>query len=333
MRRRWLGVLLFLVTIAAVLLGWGLHPQRFLPLAREVEYSSPFRVSSDMPLVLPRSNSDRLIADVEQLAFVRHEAADRARARSYIMQQLQSAGWQVQEQPFGEGGVNLVAERPGNGSTAGVILLGAHYDTVEDSPGADDNATAVATLLETARLFQQKQTPRSLRLVFFDLEEAGLLGSEAYVQQLQSEPTFDGAVILDMLGYACQTPGCQTFPSVLPIAPPTDRGNFLGVIGDQGHPALTQSFTDANRPNLPQVLTLSVPTMGRFTPDLVRSDHAPFWRSGRGAVLVTDTANFRNPHYHQPSDTPETIDRDFFLGSAQTVINAIAILLQGAIGN
>jgi hypothetical protein len=332
MRRRWLGVLLFLVTIAAILLGWGMHQQRLFPLAREVNYSQPLRVFSDKPIVFPRSNPDRLIADLNELSFVRFEADDRARARRYIVQQLESAGWQVQEQFFREGGVNLIAERPGANSTAGVILLGAHYDTVAASPGADDNATAVATVLEVARLFQKEQTPRALRLVLFDQEEVGLLGSEAYVQQL-SEPNFHGAVILDMLGYACDTPGCQTFPSVLPIAPHTDRGNFIGVIGDQGHPALTSSFNDANQPELPQVLTLSVPTMGRFTPDLVRSDHAPFWRSGLGAVLVTDTANFRNPHYHQPTDTPQTIDRDFFLGSAQTVMNALAILLQGATGN
>lgn len=332
MRRRWIGVLLFLVTIAAVFVGWGMHQQQLSPLAKEVEYSLPFRVSSDTPIVFPRTVPDRLIADLDALTYIRHGEADRARARSYIVQQLRSAGWQVQEQPFGNGGINLVAERPGTDSRAGVVLLGGHYDTVEDSPGADDNATAVATLLEAARLFQQEPTPRTLRLVFFDLEEAGLLGSEFYVQQLQNEPNFHGAVILDMLGYSCDTPGCQTFPSVLPVAPPTDRGNFLGVIGDQGHPGLTESFTDANQPELPQVITLSVPTMGRFTPDLVRSDHAPFWRSGRGAVLVTDTANFRNPHYHKPTDTLETIDRDFFLGSAQTVINALAILLQGAVG-
>lgn len=332
MRRRWLGILLFLITIAAILLGWAMHPQRLKPQAREVDYLQPLRVFSDTPIVFPRSNPDRLMADLNNLAYVRYAAEERDRARRYIVRELESAGWQVQEQPFGEGGVNLLAERPGTDPTAGVILLGGHYDTVHDSPGVDDNATAVATLLEAARLFHKEQTPRTLRLVLFDLEEAGLLGSEAYVQQLQSDSTFHGAVILDMLGYACDTPGCQTYPPVLPVAPPTDRGNFLGVIGDQGHPALTESFADANQPNLPQVVTLAVPTMGRFTPDLVRSDHAPFWRSGLGAVLVTDTANFRNPHYHQPTDTLETIDRDFFLGSAQTVINAIAILLQGATG-
>lgn len=333
MRRRWLGILLFLMTIAAVSLGWAMHQQRLTTQAREVDYLQPLQVFSDTPIVFPQSNPDRLTADLDRLTYVRYTADDRDRARRYIVRELESAGWQVQQQPFGEGGINLLAERPGTDPSAGVVLLGGHYDTVHDSPGADDNATAVATILEAARLFQKEQTPRTLRLVLFDLEEAGLLGSEAYVQQLQPNSSFHGAVILDMLGYSCDTPGCQTYPTVLPITPPNDRGNFLGVIGDQGHPALTESFTDANQPNLPQVLTLSVPTMGRFTPDLVRSDHAPFWRSGFGAVLVTDTANFRNPHYHEPTDTLETIDRDFFLGSAQTVINAIAILLQGATGN
>lgn len=104
----------------------------------------------------------------------------------------------------------------------------------------------------------------------------------------------------------------------------------MAVIGNQGHPALINSFTQSTRPTLPQVLTLAIPTLGDFTPDLVRSDHAPFWKNGLGAVLVTDTANFRNPHYHQPTDTLETLDREFFLGSAQIIINAVTTLLQGS---
>jgi hypothetical protein len=121
---------------------------------------------------------------------------------------------------------------------------------------------------------------------------------------------------------------------LLPIQPPTDRGDFLAVLGDQGHASLLQYFMPPERenqsssPKLPPVLTLPIPTLGGLAPDLVRSDHAPFWNKGIGAVLVSDTANFRNPHYHQASDTLATIDPEFFVGSAQIVINAVAQMLQ-----
>ncbi|HEY9697924.1 MAG TPA: M20/M25/M40 family metallo-hydrolase [Trichocoleus sp.] len=328
MKRQWITLLLFLITLLGILLSWNWRHVQHFPQMIPASYPQPVEVFSDTPISFPPVNADRLLSDLKNLSFPRSAEADRQLARRYILEQLEAAGWKPQMQRF-ENGINIYADRPGTDPNGSVILLGAHYDSVESSPGADDNATAVATTLEAARLFQKEQTLRTLRVVFFDAEEKGLLGSIAYVEQLEEPAKLQGAVIMDMLGYRCNEPGCQTYPSVLPVKPPNDRGNFLAVIGDQGHPALTDSFTDANQPGLPQILSLSIPTFGGFTPDLVRSDHAPFWRAGIGAVLVTDTANFRNPHYHQPTDTIDTIDRSFFSGSAQTVINAIAILLQG----
>jgi Zn-dependent M28 family amino/carboxypeptidase len=168
---------------------------------------------------------------------------------------------------------------------------------------------------------------RDLTLVFFDSEESGLLGSQAFVDQIVQKETTQAAVILDMVGYACEQAGCQSYPSMLPIQPPTDRGNFLAVLGDQGNAWMLNSFVQL-QPNQPAVITLPLPTFGGLAPDLVRSDHAPFWKKGIGAVLVTDTANFRNPHYHQASDTVETINPAFFVGSAQIVVDAVAQLLQ-----
>jgi Zn-dependent M28 family amino/carboxypeptidase len=271
-----------------------------------------------------------LLDDLKVLSFPRFEESDRQRARDYITQTLKAAGWTPQLQSF-EGGTNILAEKAGTDPQAGTILLGGHYDTVAAAPGADDNATAVATLLETARLLAPLETPRSLQLAFFDLEELGLVGSHLFVEKLPQPERLKGAVILDMIGYTCKTAGCQSYPP-LPIQPPTDRGDFIAAIGDQGHPNLVESVVQvskrAGEPSPPQVLALSVPVVAGLAPDLVRSDHTPFWQKGIGAVLLTDTANFRNPNYHQPTDTPETIDRDFFFGSAQIVVNTVTALLQ-----
>ncbi|HEY9907095.1 MAG TPA: peptidase M28, partial [Thermosynechococcaceae cyanobacterium] len=103
---------------------------------------------------------------------------------------------------------------------------------------------------------------------------------------------------------------------------------FIGVVGDQEHLPLLAAFQAVEGAGLPPIITLPVPFKGLLTPDLLRSDHAPFWAHNIGAVMVGDTANFRNPHYHQPTDTLETLDRPFLSGSVQRVINAVTVLLE-----
>jgi hypothetical protein len=295
-----------------------------------------------------RVNGDRLLQDVEHLAIVRHSERERAQTREYLMEQLQQAEWAPEEMPFtatmsGETltGVNILAIKPGEDAHAGTLLLGAHYDTVADSPGADDNASSVAVVLELARLLSDVSTSRGVAIALFDLEEAGMLGSKAFIEdqakgrslnnQWLNTPllNIDGAVILEMMGYACYTAGCQTYPQGLPIDPPSDVGNFLAIVGDLGHPGLVDAFRSSGEFStpVPPIFTLQVPTLGPMTPDLLRSDHVPFWRNGIGAVMVTDTANFRNPYYHQPSDRPNTLDDDFLVGGANLVLRAIAHLL------
>lgn len=274
-------------------------------------------------------DGDRLLSHVQALAFERVSEPARAQARTYLTTALQAAGWNPQAQGF-EGGINLVAERPGTDPAAGTVILAAHYDTVERSPGADDNATGLATVLEAARLFGSLATPRTLKLVLFDREEVGLLGSTAYVAQV-AEPEKTRAVVLDMIGYRCTQPGCQHYPT-LPITPPSDTGTFLAVVGDQAHGAMVSAFQNLSDSSLPPVFTLTIPLLGPLRPDLVRSDHAAFWASGMGAVLVTDTANFRNPHYHQPTDTPETLDPVFFRGAASIVLQGVLALLDPSKG-
>jgi hypothetical protein len=339
MKKRSIWVALCVITIIGVIVGWNWHSLQPRPQVVETSFQrSQFqteipRRQTGLPKAQPTPalnalavNPDRLWADVNALAFKRYQEGDRSLARSYIMQALSDAGWSPQVQTF-ETGVNIVAERLGTDPASGKILVGAHYDTVEQSPGADDNATAVATVLEVARLLGSLSTPRTLQLALFDQEEVGLLGSFAYVDRIPETNHLQGAVILEMLGYACYEPGCQRYPIGLPIAPPTDIGNFLAVVGDRDHMPLIHSFEQASRSNLPPVVALPIPLVQFLPPDLLRSDHAPFWNKGIGAVIVTDTANFRSPHYHQPSDNTDAIDRAFFKGAAQLVVNAVTGLL------
>lgn len=290
---------------------------------------SPWLSSISSPTIAPSVNADRLFQHVIDLSVERSTPEQRDRARAYLAQALAQAGWQPQAQSF-SGGVNLVAQRPGTDPTAGTLLLAAHYDTVPLSPGADDNASAVAAVLEVAELLGPVPTLRSLAIALFDQEEVGLQGSLAFTQDADNRANLVGVVNLEMLGYACDEPGCQTYPSGLPIQPSPDRGNFIGVVGDREHLPLLQAFQVPPDPadRLPAVLTVPIPFKGLLTPDVLRSDHAPFWAHNIGAVMVGDTANFRNPHYHQPSDTPETLDRVFLAGATQRIVNTLLALLE-----
>jgi hypothetical protein len=336
--KKWisLGILVILTVIFAV--GWSRHSQQILlssDTPTELSASPTPALSipseSDPSLALaintPALDPAQLFSHVQALNFERYKDESRLQTREYIWQTLQAFGWSPQLQAYQNGGVNVWAKRPGTDPQAGAILVAAHYDTVPGSPGADDNATGIATVLEIARLLGSRPTPRALWVAFFDQEELGLLGSFAFSSGIPLTEV-RGVIVMDMIGYACHTPGCQQYPSGLPIPPPSPTGNFLAVVGDAEHQPLLNAFITAKTPELPPAFTLPVPLKGALLPDVMRSDHAPFWLQNVGAVLVTDTANLRTPHYHQSTDTPETLDRDFFKGAGQLVVNAATALLE-----
>lgn len=279
------------------------------------------------PATVPQVDRARLADHLQALNFERYSSRNRDRARAYLAQTLTESGWKVKPQPF-TNGVNLTAQRQTKNSSNGTILLVAHYDTVSNSPGADDNASAVVAILEIARLLATRPTTQNLAIALFDQEEAGLLGSLAYTAQPAHLANLMGVINLEMLGYTCNTPGCQTFPEGLPVTPPSDRGDFLGIVGDAEHPDLLRAFQVARDATLPAIVTVPIPFKGLLTPDVLRSDHASFWARNIGAVMVSDTANFRNPNYHQPSDTPDTLDLDFLTGATQLVLKAVLTLLE-----
>jgi len=343
MKKLILMVLFILVAVAAA--GWGADSWQRLSAVPEVSIDRKINISqnpSPSPLTaekdavnLPQIDPSRLWKHVETLAGEREGERSRSFTRDYISQQLKSFGFSPELQEF-DRGINVFAQRKGTDSKAGAILVAAHYDTVPKSPGADDNATGVAAVLEVARLLGDRATARTLQVAFFDREEIGLLGSLAFAGSAARLKNLQGAIVLDMIGYACRTPGCQQYPEGLTAQPfleasgvtSPDKGEFIAVVGDAEHPLLLKTFAESGNADLPAVVALPVPLKGLLTPDVLRSDHAPFWYKGIGAVLVTDTANLRSPHYHQSTDTLANIDRPFFAGSTQIVVNAVAKLLE-----
>ena len=331
--KKWIGLALLVLVVVGVV-----NSSKFLPhrsssrrFQQQITVVQPSKASTanaaSMYVNTLKVSREKLLAHIQALNYRRYTEAERDRTRSYLRKSLKQLGWKPELQTF-EGGVNIFAQRQGTDAKAGSILVGAHYDTVPTSPGADDNATGVASVLEVARLLGSRPTPRTLQLALFDREELGLLGSRAFVADKKHLENLQGAIVMDMVGFACHQVGCQKYPQGLPVVPPSDRGDFLAVVGDMEHATLLDAFQPSGQDSLPPVLTLPVPLKGMLMPDTLRSDHAPFWYRGVGAVLLTDTANLRTPHYHQPSDTPATLDKSFFTASAQLVVNATTKLLE-----
>ena len=343
--KAWKWIALAAVTAIAIILRWYLQqtPDLETVAVQTIVNRSQHTLhqfSSDRlsaaeatDFVTPTVEPDRLMAHVEALAYPRYEIDGRTQAREYLTKTLTEMGWTPDVQAFALAandpaappiqGVNIVAQRPGTDPDAGTIVVGAHYDTVRNSPGADDNGSGVAATLEIARLLSDFPTPSALKVVFFDLDEVGLLGSQAFAAEPANIENVRGAIILDMIGHACYASGCQTYPDALPkFLRRRDRGDFLAVIGGSDHAALLKSF--GSRVDGVPVETLSIPLRGLLTPDLLRSDHAPFWQHNVPAVLVTDTANFRNPHYHRSTDGVDNVDRTFMAGSTQAILDATA---------
>jgi Zn-dependent M28 family amino/carboxypeptidase len=162
---------------------------------------------------------------------------------------------------------------------------------------------------------------REVHCIGFCLEEEGLLGSLAYASELRAAAReIEGALVLECVGYASDRDGSQTAPPGTPIVVPS-VGNFLAIIGNAASAAFTSAVEQAARPHVP-VVPFVVPGNGELLPDTRRSDHAAFWHHGFPAVMLTDTANFRNPNYHRSTDTLDTLNLEFLMRVVEAVTAA-----------
>jgi hypothetical protein len=244
---------------------------------------------------------------------------------AYILSFYKGLGLKAWSEPYDYKGVevaNVVAEISSGPHPARQYLLGAHYDSVAGTVGADDNASAVAVQLETARylkeLFDREKPDLKVKLVSFALEEppayrTRFMGSRVYAQKARLEKEkIDGMICLEMVGYACYEPGCQQYPFPLGFFDYPEAGDFIGIVGNFKSGEFTKALKNEFQKNneLP-VVKLTVPFNGWIIPSVRLSDHASFWDQGYKAVMVTDSAFFRNPNYHTAADTMEKLDYRF----------------------
>jgi hypothetical protein len=269
-------------------------------------------------------DDDRIFADIQTLTGGRRSDEERAAARAWIAERIPG----TTERPFaiaGLEGVNLVV--PGSD-----VLVGAHYDTAEGTPGADDNASGVAVVLEVARVLAAGApagwTPPTY--AFFDLEEPRramvgrdgrnyAFGSQAFVDQ---GGDWRAAWIVESVGYGCDD--CQQVPSGVRLDDAARDGRGLYFVTND-RSAWMRAASEAGFAGLTRALRpFEVPGRGDWLPQSRFSDHAPFWDAGVRAAVVTDTAPLRNPHYHKESDTADTLDRALLADAARGLVVTLA---------
>jgi Zn-dependent M28 family amino/carboxypeptidase len=282
-----------------------------------------------MMLFLPRVDPAALRRSLHEIVGERSPVGDRHRldaVESFIEREFKSFGLRVESDAFRHWGRSYrnVIGRAGPTGKAPVVVLGAHFDSVDGSPGADDNASGVAVLLEAARVLANARLKSEVLFCAFNLEELNMVGSSHFAGKLKAQRTKIRAMVsLEMVGFTDADPKGQKYPPGLGWFYP-GRGDFIGVVGNWRSSVLVRHFSWHLRrvPGLP-VETLTVLGNGFLLPHVRLSDHAPFWDLGYPGLLITDTAFFRNPHYHSPTDTLATLDLDFMAKVCHGVVLAV----------
>lgn len=285
----------------------------------------------------------RLFRHVDELAGrigCRHPGLpDRMAATvDYITHEFQSLGMNVRGEHFDAAGFptcNLIAEQTGTRSPNEIVLLGAHYDTTSTTPGADDNASAVAVLIETARLMKRESPGRTVRFVAFSCEEAphfhsDTMGSQVHARGCRSRgENMIGMLCLEMVGYYLFEDNSQRIPPGIPwllrwLFP--RRGNFLAAVGNLNSKGLCWSFRRGFKQES------SFPLFSIVLPERIHeirlSDNSSFWDQGYPALMLTDTSFLRNPNYHRSTDTPDTLDYECMTHVTKGVAGALKRLAQ-----
>lgn len=285
-------------------------------------FRGPLPPSTD----LQAATAARLRADVEALAsgIGKRSTLDprgMAGAAKWVMAEMAARGYASPGETFVKRNArtpNLEYVLPGAAGSPGareVVVIGAHYDTFAGTPGADDNASGVAATMELARRLAGRPQAREVRFVFFVNEEPPSfqtedMGSWVYAKACRaSNDRITAMLSLETLGFYTDEAGYQKYPPLVGALYP-EEGNFVGFVGNVASRTLTRRCIRSFRESV------QFPSEGAALPGAIAgvgwSDHWAFWQEGYDAVMVTDTAAFRNPHYHLGSDRPATLNYDAF---------------------
>ena len=255
----------------------------------------------------------KLSRQIGERNFIRYEALNDAAV--YIEDRFAEYGYRPESQVYtleGREYRNIIATRPGSGTPAETVVVGAHYDTVPGTPGADDNASGVAGLLELARIFAEKRPTKTIRFVAFTNEEPPFfrtrrMGSRVFAKKAREEGERIAAMLcLEMIGFYSKEKGSQGYPLPFMRTIYPSTADFISVVGNLGSRSLVKRVARGLK-SRKEIGVESIATFS-WVPGVDFSDHYSFYKEGFRAVMITDTAFYRNPHYHMGTDTAETLD-------------------------
>lgn len=277
---------------------------------------TPGRSYDDAPATpVDAQLAPRLHAHVRVLAAAPRNlqrVASVTQAMGYIQSELEAQGYSVERQEVLPPADNLIVRIAAREADAPILVVGAHYDSFGAAPGADDNASGVAALLELARALRplDGEAALELQLVFYANEEppyfkTNAMGSLVHARSFDDPARVAGMISLETMGYYSGTPGSQNYPFPLSLRYP-DTGNFVAFVGELPSRSFLRETIGTFRDHA------RIPSVGGTAPGFVQgidwSDHWAYAEQDIPAIMVTDTAPFRNPHYHRASDTPDTLD-------------------------
>lgn len=280
-------------------------------------------INADLQKYMLSISEAELIDIVNKIAVPRHfqsNAKNNQNIADWIFSRLSSFGYETHFQGRYS---NVVAFNP-NLKSSSLILIGAHYDSVPNCPGADDNASAIASLIVCARAVSEFAPHVPICFVAFNCEEDGLIGSRNFVSSYLSRANLkiEQVHILEMIGYATDAANTQSIPPGLPVKIPS-IGNFLGIMGNQNSRHIVDEVLTLAKSYIPEFPVIGLKLylgVEKLVPDLGRSDHLPFWEQKIPALMWTDTADFRNPNYHKFTDTPDTLNYSFLKKVTQLLL-------------
>lgn len=307
---------LLVFIIVALGIGWYFHnliihmPGRSyrgpMPDADEALAAGAARLRQDVEIIANRIGERHVTGRPLQLR----------QTEEWLLHEFREMGYEVTRQPYKAGPemevANIEAVRKGSVRPDEILIIGAHYDTIPGSPGANDNGSGIAALLEVARQFQEVEPQITVRFVAFANEEppffrTDLQGSRVYALGCKRlGENVIGMIALETLGYFSDEPGSQLYPAPLSWFYP-DKGNFLAFVGNLASRDFVHGCINSFRENETPLPSEGV-AAPEFLPGIGLSDHSSFWDHGYPALMLTDTAMFRYPYYHTRDDTPEKID-------------------------
>jgi Zn-dependent M28 family amino/carboxypeptidase len=277
------------------------------------------------------------VRNIEGLRHGRENYEALEKKAGYIENTLRALNLETENQYFdfhGKTYRNILATKWGTDKDTDWVLLGAHYDAASGSPGADDNGSGVASMLESAYILSNCALERTVQFVAFTLEEPQpqtihfLIGSDHFARTSRKmKRRYEAVYILESVGYTDDAEGSQFVPLLVRLPVPR-TGNFLGIVANSRSKTIMEAFHSAAGEYVPNLVTVpyKVPFSGRIIPETRFSDHASFWNQGYPALMLTDTAMFRNPFYHTSRDRYETLNFDFLTNVTKAVVSAILVI-------